>query len=76
MRRPRPRSLSLGLLPLILGPIVVLGGCGESNSPGSATGQEPPKNQMEGLQRIQQANLKYDLTAPAKHRSRATPTKK
>jgi hypothetical protein len=61
----------LACLGLFLGPVVLLGGCGESGAPVSSD-QPAPKNQMEGLDRIRQANIKYNQTAPPKQRSRAT----
>jgi hypothetical protein len=71
VRRIRSRSLSLGLIPLILSQVVLIGGCG-SNSSELAASQPPPKNQAEGLRRLQEANAKHDESAPTNQRSGAT----
>ena len=71
MRRNSMRFAPLGLTPLILGQVVLFAGCGASSAP-VASDQPAAKNQMEGLDRIRQANIKYDQTAPPKRRSGAT----
>jgi hypothetical protein len=76
VRQIPSRPFTLGLIPVVLGQVVFLGGCGGSDASDTATAQAPPKNQMEGLQRIKESNIKYDQQAPINQRSGATKSKK
>ena len=53
---------------LILVQAALIVGCGGSST-GPAAGLAPPKNRMEGLQRINQANIEHDKGAPPGQRS-------
>ena len=75
MQRTPTRPFPLGLIAALLAQVVLFGGCG-SNAVDPVTGQAPPKDRMEALQRLQQANIKHDQGAPPNQRSGATKTTK
>jgi hypothetical protein len=54
---------------LLLGLSVLLSGCDSNTSSGSVSEQPAPKNQLEGLQRIREANQKHDQESPKNKRS-------
>jgi len=60
---PRPSRrvafLSCGLISLALGAVLLLSGCGGSAPAESTTVQPPPKNRIEGIQRIGENNKKH-----------------
>lgn len=69
-----PKLARAGGLPAsLLISMALLPGCGRSDSSVATTSDlAPPKDRMEGMQRIRQANSDHDKTAPANQRSAAS----
>jgi hypothetical protein len=57
---------------LVVGAMVSLAGCG--SNPTQLAELAPPRNQLEGLNRIKAGNAKHDETAPANQKSFTTPS--
>lgn len=66
MGRIRSKAASIVLVHALLGGVALPSGCGTSSAVSEA--EQPPKNRVEGLQRIGEANKKHDAeTASVKN---------